>query len=220
MQLPLPRIKICCITSWAEAELAIHHQASAIGLVSEMPSGPGIIPETLIAEIAAMVPPAVSSFLLTSLQDSRAIAEQVIRCGTNSVQLCDRLMTGSYAELRAALPGVKIVQVVHVRGEDAVANAQAIADKVDGLLLDSGRPADPRRELGGTGRIHDWSISRRICEMVDRPVFLAGGLRPENVAAAIQQVRPFGVDVCSGVRTNGHLDEKKLAAFVQSVVVT
>jgi phosphoribosylanthranilate isomerase len=180
-----------------------------------MPSSTGVIPESLISEIAAKVPPAVSSFLLTSLQDSHAIADQVKRCGTNTVQICDRLQKGSYAELRAAVPGLKIVQVVHVGGEDAVTTAQALAAEVDGLLLDSGQPDGPNRVLGGTGRVHDWSISRRICETVDCPVFLAGGLRPDNVAEAIQLVQPYGVDVCSGVRTQGRLDAKKLAAFVR-----
>ena len=104
--------------------------------------------------------------------------------------------------------------MVHVTGPEAVATARAAAPAVDALLLDSGNPSLPVKELGGTGRTHDWDVSRRIREAVDVPVWLAGGLTPGNVARAIETVRPFGVDVCGGVRTDGRLDESKLARFV------
>jgi len=107
--------------------------------------------------------------------------------------------------------------VVHVTGEEAIERALEVVPNVDAILLDSGNPNLPERELGGTGRTHDWRISRRIREKVNVPVFLAGGLRPDNVAAAIQEVQPFGVDVCTGVRSEDCLDEAKLAAFFESV---
>lgn len=213
------RVKICCIGSPEEARLAIDYGASALGLVSEMPSGPGVIAEELIARLARVVPPGVASFLLTSRQDSAAIIAQQRRSGVNTVQLCDRLESGSYRELRAALPGIAIVQVVHVRGPEALDEALAVAAEVDAILLDSGDQRLPVKELGGTGRTHDWAISRAIREAVDVPVFLAGGLNADNVAEAIRQVRPFGVDVCSGVRTNGALDETKLARFFGQVAL-
>jgi len=211
-----PRIKICCIASVAEARLAIEQGASAVGLVSAMPSGPGPIPEDLIAEIAATIPPGVSSFLLTCQQDVDAIVDQQKRLRVNTIQLCDRLPQRSYAPLREALPGVSLVQVVHVTGPEAVEEAIAIAPEVDAVLLDSGNQSLPIKELGGTGRTHDWSLSRAIREAIDVPLFLAGGLKPENVAAAIREVRPFGVDVCSGLRTEGKLDPQKLAAFFRA----
>jgi phosphoribosylanthranilate isomerase len=212
-----PRVKICCISSIAEAWLAIGHGASALGLVSEMPSGPGVIAEELIAQIAAVVPPAVSSFLLTCQPDTASIIAQQRRCGASTIQLCDRLASGSYAELRQALPGIALVQVIRVTGPESVEEAVAVAQAVDGLLLDSGNQSLPVKELGGTGRTHDWKLSRRIREAVEVPVFLAGGLSPANIAAAIRQVGPFGVDVCSGVRTDGRLDEAKLASFFAQV---
>lgn len=211
------RVKICCIASLEEAWTAIRYGASAVGLVSEMPSGPGVIPEELIAEIAARLPPAVGSFLLTSRQDAAEIIAQQCRCRTNTIQLCDRLRPGAYEGLRAAMPGIALVQVVHVTGEEAIEYAREVVPHVDGVLLDSGRPRGRVKELGGTGRTHNWDISRRIREAVDVPVFLAGGLRPENVAEAIRVVRPFGADVCTGVRTDGRLDEAKLAAFFEQV---
>ncbi|HMV49629.1 MAG TPA: phosphoribosylanthranilate isomerase [Blastocatellia bacterium] len=208
-----PRIKICCIGSVAEAELAIRYGASALGLVSAMPSGPGVIGEELIAEIAARVPPPIATFLLTSRQDAEAIIAQHSRLRTNTIQIVDRLERGTYADLRRALPGIALVQVIHVTGEDSIAEAQSLAPQVDALLLDSGNQALAVKELGGTGRTHDWTISRRIRDSVNKPIFLAGGLKPENVAEAIRDVEPFGLDLCSGVRTDGRLDEVKLAAF-------
>ncbi|MFN2399179.1 MAG: phosphoribosylanthranilate isomerase [Gemmatimonadaceae bacterium] len=211
---PVPRVKICCIGNMEEARLAIRLGASAIGLVSRMPSGPGPIDEELIAEIAAQVPGRIATFLLTCHQDVTDIVAQQRRCGTTTLQLCDRLVRGTYADLRRLLPGVTIVQVIHVTGEEALAEAESVAGDVDALLLDSGNPALATKQLGGTGRTHDWNISRRIRERIGIPVFLAGGLGPANIAAAVREVEPFGVDVCSGVRTGGMLDEKKASDFI------
>jgi phosphoribosylanthranilate isomerase len=207
------RVKICCIASIEEARVAIECGASAVGLVSEMPSGPGVIAEELIAEIAARVPPPVATFLLTCRQDAGAIVEQQRRCRVNTIQLCDRVASDVYTELRARLPGISLVQVVHVAGEESLNEALSVAQHVDALLLDSGNQSLAVKELGGTGRTHDWGVSRRIVEASPVPVFLAGGLKPENVAEAFESVRPFGLDVCSGVRSDGRLDAGKLKRF-------
>ncbi|MDT5120894.1 MAG: phosphoribosylanthranilate isomerase [Acidobacteriota bacterium] len=215
-----PRVKICCIGSLEEAWMAIEHGADALGLVSEMPSGPGVISEDLIALIASSVPPAISSFLLTCKQDARSIIAQQRRTGVNTIQFCDRLATGSYQDLREGLPGIAFVQVIHVNGPESVDEAIQIAPFVNGILLDSGNQTLPIKELGGTGRTHDWSLSRKIRESVDVPIFLAGGLNPNNIAEAIRQVRPFGVDACSGLRTDGRLDESKLSNFFEMIADT
>jgi phosphoribosylanthranilate isomerase len=212
-----PRVKICCIGSVEEAWMAIDAGASAVGLVSAMPSGPGPIPEDLIAEIAATIPPGVSSFLLTCLQNAASIIEQQRRLRVNTIQICDRLTQGSYQDLREALPGVALVQVVHVTGPEAVDEAIAVAPMVDAILLDSGNQSLAIKELGGTGRTHDWTLSRKIREAIEVPLFLAGGLNPSNVAAAIREVQPFGIDVCSGLRTNGPLNRDRLEAFFDRI---
>jgi phosphoribosylanthranilate isomerase len=212
-----PRVKICCISSLEEARLAIDFGASALGLVSEMPSGPGVIPEELIVRIARVIPPAVSSFLLTSKQDVPSIIAQHRRCRTNTIQICDRLETGTYDEIREALPGIALVQVIHVCDEDSIEEAALVAPHVDAILLDSGNQSLAVKELGGTGRAHDWGISREIRRAIDKPLFLAGGLRPDNVREAIRTVEPFGIDICSGVRTLGKLDPQKLAALINEV---
>ena len=211
-----PRIKVCCIASEEEAALAVRMGASAIGLVSRMPSGPGTIPESRIRDIARTVPPGVATFLLTCETTAELIIEQQRFCRTTTLQLVDDVEPGVHARLRDELPGISIVQVVHVRNEDALRQSIAVAPGVDALLLDSGNPSLATKELGGTGRVHDWALSRRIRDSVAVPVFLAGGLNPGNVAKAIAQVAPFGVDVCSGLRTNGNLDETKIAAFINA----
>lgn len=212
-----PRVKICCIKSVEEAWLAIRAGASALGLVSAMPSGPGVIDESSIHEIAREVPPPIATFLLTSALTAPEIIAQQRRCGTNTLQLCDYVPQEVYVELRRELPGISLVQVIHVTGPESVALAQRVAPQVDALLLDSGNTSLPVKELGGTGRVHDWSVSRAICESVSKPVFLAGGLRPENVGRAIREVGSFGLDLCSSVRTDSDLDPEKLAAFFQAI---
>jgi phosphoribosylanthranilate isomerase len=212
------RIKICCIASVEEAKLAIKYGADAVGLVGKMPNGPGPIPDWLIAEIAKTIHPPVASFLLTSKQSSEEIIHHVSRVGTNTVQIVDELTAGTYRDIRISLPYLKIVQVIHVTGEESIEQAIRTSSEVDALLLDSGTPKAAIKTLGGTGNIHDWEISREIVRNVKAPVFLAGGLNALNVRRAIEVVNPFGVDVCSGVRTNGLLDAGKLKNFIAAVV--
>jgi phosphoribosylanthranilate isomerase len=211
------RVKVCCIASLDEARLAIAHGASAIGLVSAMPSGPGPIEEALIAEIAAAVPAGIDTFLLTSKLTVDAIADQIRRTGVTTIQVCDDLPENGLRELRAAVPDVAIIQVVHVDGNEALRRALAVAGDVDAILLDSGNQKLAVKELGGTGRRHDWTISRRIRQEAGVPVYLAGGLTAANAAEAIDTVRPYALDVCSGVRSEGRLDAGKLAAFFAAV---
>lgn len=211
------RVKICCISSVEEARLAVRHGADALGLVSSMPSGPGVVSEDQIAEIAAIAPPGVATFLLTSRTDADTIIEQQRRCGVNAIQLCDAVEMETYGMLRRALPGISLIQVIHVGGPESVQEASSIAGFVDAILLDSGRPDLPVKELGGTGRTHDWRHSRAIVDQAGVPVYLAGGINAKNVGQAIRDTSPFGVDLCTGVRSGGRLDETKLQTFVGAV---
>ena len=211
------RIKICCISSIEEAKMAIAFGADALGLVGKMPSGPGPIADELIATIAKTIHPPIASFLLTSEQSSDSIIEHVRRTGVNTVQIVDELAEGSYDHIHESLPHVKIVQVIHVTGDESIQQALTVHGSVDAILLDSGNPKAAIKTLGGTGNVHNWEISRDLVSAVNVPVFLAGGLNADNVIQAIEKVQPFGVDICSGVRTNGKLDEKKLKAFFDAV---
>lgn len=197
--------------------MAIAAGADAVGLVSAMPSGPGPIAEELIRTIARTVPPPIATFLLTSYQRVDEIIAQQRRCETNTIQIVDRLLHGTYEDLRAAMPGVSVVQVIHVNGQQSVTEALEIAPHVDALLLDSGNQSLATKELGGTGRTHDWGLSAEIVRRSKTPVFLAGGLRADNVSDAIHQVGPWGVDLCSGVRSGGKLDPGKLESFMRAV---
>ena len=212
-----PRVKVCCISSREEAQIAIKLGASALGLVGHMPSGPGVISDELIFDIARSVPPPIGTFLLTSETNSEDIIEHHKKVHTNTIQIVDELTEGSYNEIRQSLPGVKLVQVIHVIDNKSVDEALRISEEVDCLLLDSGNPNLKIKELGGTGRVHNWELSRKIRESVQIPLFLAGGLNAGNVKRAIDTVQPFGLDLCGGVRTNGKLDNHKLEEFFRAV---
>jgi phosphoribosylanthranilate isomerase len=219
-----PLVKICCIASIEEAQLAIDAGAAALGLVSAMPSGPGVIGDADIAHIAAAVASRggaalpVDTFLLTARTAAAAIAEQHAAAGTTTLQLVDHVPPADLQRLRVLRPGAKIVQVIHVTGAASIDEALMAAPFVDALLLDSGNPTLAVKELGGTGRTHDWATSRRIRDAVwPLPLFLAGGLRPDNVLEAITTVAPHGLDLCSSVRSDGRLDGAKLRRFFAAV---
>lgn len=184
-----------------------------------MPSGPGVVGDELAAQIVGMTPPPLATFMLTSETTVADILAHQQRVGANTIQLVDAVPAGTYAQLRAALPAVKLVQVIHVLDERNIDEAlQAVQNGADALLSDSGNPTLAVKELGGTGRVHNWLVSRQIVEQATVPVFLAGGLSITNVREAIETVQPFGLDICSGVRTDGHLDERKLDAFMTAVI--
>ena len=212
------RVKICCISSVEEAILALSYGASALGLVGQMPSGPGIISDQQILEITTSLPPMVSTFLLTSETQPKAIIDHYKQVNTSTIQIVDQVETNVYEQIRNELPHVKIVQVIHVLKSKSVRQAIDVSPYVDAILLDSGNPNLPTKELGGTGRIHNWDLSKTIRMKVDVPIILAGGINSNNVKQAIDHVKPFGVDLCSSVRTHGKLDENKLKLFFQSII--
>ena len=213
-----PRIKICCISSEEEAKLAIQYGASALGLVGHMPSGPGIISDDLIFRIVKTIPPPIGTFLLTSETEAQKIVIHHKLTRTNTIQIVDSILINAYKIIRDSIPSIKLVQVIHVIDNKSVDEAIKISEKVDAILLDSGNPNLRIKELGGTGKTHNWKLSRKIRKSVSTPIFLAGGLNAENVRQAIDEVEPFGLDLCNGVRTNGKLDEKKLELFMKNAL--
>lgn len=197
--------------------MAIAAGADALGLVARMPSGPGPIPDAIISEITAFAPPPVATFLLTSETTADAIAAHVAATGPNTVQIVSHIDQRESERLARLIPHVRRVQVIHVEDRQAVDLIDVYGPHVHAFLLDSGRPSAAVAELGGTGRRHDWSISAEFVARSKRPVFLAGGLFPGNVTEAVSLVRPFGLDLCTGVQTNGQLDVRKLTDFVSAV---
>jgi phosphoribosylanthranilate isomerase len=212
------KVKICCISSIEEAKLAIVHGAAAIGLVGRMPSGPGIITDDLIHSIAKTVLPPIDSFLLTSETTAEAIIEHHNKVNTTTIQMVDALSGREYHKIREAIPHVKLVQVIHVLDEKAVQEAIEISEWVDAILLDSGNPNLSTKVLGGTGKTHNWDLSKKIRENISIPTYLAGGINKDNIRMAIDHVQPYGIDLCSSVRTNGQLDERKLEELFKALL--
>jgi len=212
------KVKICCISSIEEASLAIAHGAAAIGLVGRMPSGPGIITDELIHSIAKTVLPPIDSFLLTSETTAEAIIAHHNKVNTTTIQMVDALSGREYHKIREAIPHVKLVQVIHVLDEKAVQEAIEISEWVDAILLDSGNPNLSTKVLGGTGKTHNWDLSKKIRENISIPTYLAGGINKDNIRMAIDHVQPYGIDLCSSVRTNGQLDERKLEELFKALL--
>jgi len=211
------KVKICCIRSPEEAQLALSFGAAAVGLVSEMPVGPGELPDSMIREIVKSLPESTGTFLLTAVTEPDRLVEKARACAVNTLQLWDSLPPDGYARLRSELPGVSIVQAIHVIDRSAVEAAVSAARLADALVLDSSNPDVPFRWESQAGQTHDWDISREIVETVDSPVLLAGGLSPENIEFAVRTVQPYGVDVCTGVRSDDLLDRRKVTAFFEAL---
>ena len=187
--------------------------ADWLGLVGPMPSGPGILTLEEARAIAAGCVGRARPILLTSELRASAILRDAAFVGVDAVQVVQHIEPDEAAALASA--DITYVQVIHVEGPQALDLIEHYAPHCDSFLLDSGKPS--RNTLGGTGNTHDWSVSAEFMRRAGKPVFLAGGLNPHNVAEAIQQVRPDGVDICSGLRRDGRLDPELLNAFMAEV---
>lgn len=211
-----PRIKICCMASVEEARICAEMGVDLVGLVGPMPSGAGIITAEKCREISESAAAWLTPVLLTSSETAEAIHSDVEDASVRAVQLVRHVDPGVHRALAMSLPQVRRFQVIHVEDGSALDLIDVYAGLADAFLLDSGKPSS--QELGGTGRVHDWEISAEFVRRSPLPVFLAGGLKPENVAKAMNTVKPFGLDICSGVRTpEDRLDPVKLRAFMDAV---
>ena len=219
--MPRLRVKVCCISTTQEAAMAQAAGADLLGFVGAMPSGPGIITDQEAQSMIQTLPPGIASVTLTSAMTADAIIDQLTISQASTLQVVQHIDPNEYQQILEQKPNIKRIQVIHVEGDDALSLIERYEPWIDAFLLDSGRPsidpADHVLELGGTGRVHDWSVSAAFVKATAKPVFLAGGLTPENVREGIEKVRPFGVDLCSGVRTNDRLDQQKLTAFMAAV---
>ena len=211
-----PRVKICCMASVEEATLCAELGVDLVGLVGPMPSGAGIVSPQVCREISDHAAAWVTPVLLTSSETAQDIRTDVEDANVRAVQLVRHVEPSVHRELAMTVPHVRRFQVIHVEDGTALDLIDVYAELADAFLLDSGRPS--AAELGGTGRVHDWDISAEFVRRSPLPVFLAGGLKPENVADALLKVQPFGLDICSGVRTpDDRLDPQKLRAFLAAI---
>lgn len=209
------RIKICCIANPGEAEMAAAAGADLIGMVGPMPTGPGVLSLRDCAEVTVLSPAWVTPVLLSSSEDCEGLVADIRNARVRAIQIVRHIAPKVHDDLRMRMPSVRRLQVIHVEGPEALDLIPVYGDRVDAFLLDSGKVSAD--QLGGTGRVHDWSISAEFVRRSPVPVFLAGGLTPENAAEAIRQVGPFGLDICSGLRTDDKLDHAKLTAFMTAV---
>lgn len=211
------RVKVACIRDAEEARRAVSFGAAAIGMAAENPAGGPSLTEDQIRAVTESVPDSVGTFLMTTRRSAPDLARLARNTGVNTLQLWDEPEPDAYAHLRSAIPGLSIVQSIAVVGPEAVDRAIEVASLVDALVLDSAHRAAPARWEHQHGRTHDWQLSRRITEEVGIPVILSGGLSHRNVADAIRAVRPYGVEVCTGVRTKGALDTTLLVQFLEGL---
>ncbi len=209
------RVKVACIRNPEEARRAVSFGAAAIGMAAETAAGGPHLTQTEITEIVASIPKSIGTFLMTTRRSPVELAELARSAGVNTIQLWDVPEPEAYSHLRSAVPGISIVQSIPVVDEGAIEQAVQVSSRVDALLLDSAHRSVPVRWEEQHGRTHDWQVSRRIAEAVDVPVILSGGLTARNVADAIRAVRPYGVEVCTGVRTRGALDTTLLVQFFE-----
>ncbi|MEU4316651.1 phosphoribosylanthranilate isomerase [Nocardia sp. NPDC024068] len=211
------RAKICGIRSRADLDTAVDAGADAVGFISGTTHySEDVLTAEAAAQLSVITPPFVNRVLVTHLEDAHAILDLADRVDVDIIQVHGLVDRDTLRAVHGAAHGRTIVRAVHVTGPDSLATARTVAADCDAVLLDS-RTAD---RLGGTGRTHDWSLSARIVRElagIGRPVILAGGLNSDNVDEAIEAVRPFGVDVNSGVETAaGDKDFAACAAFVKT----
>lgn len=211
------RAKICGVRSEADLWIAVDAGADALGFISGVTHfSEDALDADAAARLACLVPPFVTRVLVTHLEDAAAIVELADRVGTDAIQVHGLVTADTVRQVKKGARGRRVIKAVHVTGPDAVDAAREAASDCDAILLDS-RTAD---RLGGTGRTHDWSISAAIVSALAElncPVILAGGLTPANVTRAIEAVRPFAIDVNSGVETaTGDKQPEACAAFVHA----
>lgn len=206
------RVKICGNRTPQDLALAGRTGADAVGLiVGTRHRSEDSLDAQLAAALLGSLPALVGSVLVTHLISAEQILALHKIVPTAMIQLHDSIAVAEIDIIRRALPDIALIKAVGVTGETAIATAGTFAPYVDALLLDT----HSGNRIGGTGIVHDWSISRRIVAQSRKPVILAGGLRPENLAEAIEAVRPYGVDVNSGVEfPNGDKDPNRVQAFV------
>lgn len=209
------RVQIAGVSSLEEALAAEEAGAAALGFTVRLPSGfhDGLT-EAKARSIIAVVPPFITTVAITYVDNAREAIDLSRYLGVGVLQLHGPFPDGDLPMVRAALPHIKIVRAVHVTGREAIAEARALARRVNAIILDTFDPETGKK--GATGTTHDWNISREIVATIQAPFILAGGLTPENVVEAIQTVRPWAVDVHTGVENpDGTRNFEKLREFIR-----
>jgi phosphoribosylanthranilate isomerase len=208
-------VKICGIRRAEDALIAAELGADAIGLLAgQRHNSPDFVSATIARDISRALPPSVEAVLVTHIKEIDELERLLQESEITTIQLHSEIALSPVESLRGRLPHLKIFKSVNIISADSVAYPEAFAQLVDGFVLDSINVATG--QIGGTGKTHDWSVSREIVmRYPEIPIILAGGLNSENVRSAIERVRPFGVDVNSGTKAaDGFKDPRKMEAFI------
>ncbi|NLZ30120.1 MAG: phosphoribosylanthranilate isomerase [Methanomicrobiales archaeon] len=206
------RVKFCGTTSRMDMQCAIDAGCDALGFImGVVHQSSDVVTPAEAAEMIRWLPPFIEPVAVTHLQDPEDLIKLVRDSRCTTLQIQNTIEPFATDAIRDALPFVKIVKAVHVMDESAIRTGKLYEPYVDALLLDS----RTREKIGGTGIPHDWNISAEIVANSAIPVILAGGLTPENVAGAIRRVRPYGVDVHTGIKKDGIRDPEKTLAFAR-----
>jgi phosphoribosylanthranilate isomerase len=214
----MTRVKICGIKNQAELNTAIRCGADAVGFITEVPvDTPRRISLETAAKLIKQVPPLVESVLVIMPERAEEVYHMANTAKPSMVQLHKDPSYELLEEIQNLRQHIKIIQTVTIP-ERGVCHTTSLHEYikllspyVDAVLLDT----LTTKGTGGTGKTHNWQISREIVEQSPLPVILAGGLNPENVEDAIRAVKPFAVDTASGVETQGVKDEHKVKAFIR-----
>lgn len=203
----MTRVKVCGTTTREDLEMVVDAGADALGFIVDVSvDTPREISAKQAVELARAAPPFVTTVLVTMPKSPEETVELASRVQPDVVQVHGGLTPGDLAFLSAKVHG-DVVKAVSPE------NAPAYDTVADALLVDS----LDEDGAGGTGDTHDWERTRELVESLESPVVLAGGLTPDNVAEAVETVRPFGVDVASGVESGpGRKDVDAVSAFVRA----
>ena len=211
----MTRVKICGIKSIEDARAAYEAGADELGFHVALDGGRSPLTPESAAEMIRMLPGGVSSVVVTSATQPAQLIEIAKKTGANVLQLYGDATPEQVRAVKAELPNIVIWKVLNVSDDSSIAKAKEYEGAADAIALDTLNKETGAR--GGSGKTHDWNISKRVVESVSVPVVLAGGLTPENVAEAIATVSPAGVDVNSGVSNpDGSKDIEKVKAFVNN----
>lgn len=209
------KVKICGIKRLEDTLLAISYGADALGfLVGQKHASPDFIEKDIAKSIIAKLPPFCPSVLVTHLENASEITTLASYLGVSTVQLHGDTTPEGAKEIKDKLPYIKIYKAIHVVDEVSIEKGKEYLPYVDAILPDTFNAKTD--QVGGTGLTHDWSISREMAKEYDKPLILAGGLNPDNVAEAIKYVRPYAVDANSGTKgIDGYKDPVKLKLFIE-----
>lgn len=205
------KVKICGNASLNDLKIALSAGADAVGFITGTNyKSEDAVTKSCAKKLVLSLPPFVASVAVTHLQNPQDLIDIIDETGCSTLQIQNDVSLEDMDIVKNGLPHTKIIKAVHVTGIEAIEKAEMFSKTADAIILDT----KTETRIGGTGITHDWNISAEIVKRLNKPVILAGGLSPSNLAEAIEKVKPYAVDVHSGVKKNGARDFYLTKSFV------